>query len=76
LPCFVEALAHALGEEAPELALDVLDGVDAKAVGVGQLDPPRVAVDHRQLDVAAGGVDVLEPAGKIAGQQLLRGRRS
>jgi hypothetical protein len=67
-----EPLADALGEVAPELALDVLDGVDAEAVGVGQLDPAGVRVDEGLLDVAAGGVDVLEAAGEVAGQELLR----
>jgi hypothetical protein len=70
LPCG-QALADALGEVAPELALDVLDGVDAEAVGVGELDPAGVGVDHRDLDVVAGGVDVLEAAGEVAGEQLL-----
>ena len=61
-----EALAHALGEEPPELALDVLDRVDAEAVGVRALDPARVLLEHRVLDVAVGRVDVLEPAGEVA----------
>ena len=47
-------------EVAPEAALDVLHRVDAIAVDVGELDPPRVDVHHRLLhrdavDRAAGG---------------------
>jgi hypothetical protein len=61
-----QALVNGLRERLPELVLDVLDGIDAKAVEIGELDPARVDVDHRGAHFRQLGRDVLQAAREIA----------
>jgi hypothetical protein len=65
-----EALARGGREDGPEVALDVLDRVDAVAVEVDLLDPAREGVDEGGPHLRELRCDVLETAGEVAERAL------
>src|SRR3546814_7097081 len=63
--CSSDLRADGGNESAPEAVVDVLGGVDAKAIDMERGDPLLVDVDHPGEDTRVFGKQVIEP-GKIA----------